>query len=85
MLGYFFKLAIISNPTAVVRALQAEEFNSIRRAIELSSQKTPCLFFAYLLHYLNQFGVALLRTVQAVSATLPPLQANKSNWNWSTS
>ena len=29
MLGYFFTLAILSNPTAVVRALQAEEFNSI--------------------------------------------------------
>ena len=29
MLGYFFTLAILSNPPAVVRALQAEEFNSI--------------------------------------------------------
>ena len=43
----------------------------------LSNQKATCLTVVYLLHYLNQFRVALQRTVQAVSATLPPLQGDK--------
>ena len=54
-----------------------------RREIVLPNpKKTTCLTFVNLLHYLNQFRVALQSLPQGMSATLRPLPGNKSNWNW---
>ena len=54
----------------------------LARESAVESEKTTCQVFSNLLYSLDQLWVALPRTVQAVSATLPPLQGDKSNWNW---
>ena len=45
------------------------------------SEKTTCPVFSNLLYYLDQFRVALQSLPQGMSATLPPLRGDKSNWN----